>query len=54
MTAGMLLMPFVGMIGGGFFVGLLTGYAIKKIIKITAVIVAFYRCISVYAISTNN
>jgi len=23
-------MPFVGTIGGGFFVGLLAGYAIKK------------------------
>ena len=34
------LMPFVGTIGGGFFVGLLAGYAIKKILKIAAVIVA--------------
>jgi uncharacterized membrane protein (Fun14 family) len=36
------LMPFAGTIGGGFFVGLLAGYAIKKIIKIAAVIVALF------------
>jgi uncharacterized membrane protein (Fun14 family) len=36
------LMPYVGTIGGGFFVGLLAGYAIKKIIKITAVIVGLF------------
>ena len=42
MTAATDLMPFAGTIGGGFFVGLLTGYAIKKIIKITAVIVGLF------------
>ena len=36
------LMPFAGPIGGGFFVGLLAGYAIKKIIKIAAVIVGLF------------
>jgi uncharacterized membrane protein (Fun14 family) len=36
------LMPFVGTIGGGFFVGMLAGYAIKKIIKIVAVIVGLF------------
>jgi uncharacterized membrane protein (Fun14 family) len=36
------LMPFVGTIGGGFFVGLLAGYAIKKIIKLGAVIVGLF------------
>jgi uncharacterized membrane protein (Fun14 family) len=36
------LMPFAGTIGGGFFVGLLAGYAIKKIIKIAAVIVGLF------------
>jgi uncharacterized membrane protein (Fun14 family) len=36
------LMPFVGSIGGGFFVGLLAGYAIKKILKIAAVIVGLF------------
>jgi uncharacterized membrane protein (Fun14 family) len=35
-------MPFAGTIGGGFFVGLLAGYAIKKIIKIAAVIVGLF------------
>ena len=36
------LMPFAGTIGGGLFVGLLAGYAIKKIIKIAAVIVGLF------------
>jgi uncharacterized membrane protein (Fun14 family) len=36
------LMPFAGTIGGGFFIGLLAGYAIKKIIKIAAVIVGLF------------
>jgi len=30
------LMPFAGTIGGGFFIGLLAGYAVKKAIKIAA------------------
>jgi uncharacterized membrane protein (Fun14 family) len=42
MTAVADLMPFAGTIGGGFCVGLLTGYALKKIIKITAVIVGLF------------
>ena len=36
------LMPFAGTIGGGFFIGLVAGYAIKKIIKIAAVIVGLF------------
>jgi len=36
------LMPFAGTIGGGFFVGLLAGYAIKKAIKIVAVIIGIF------------
>jgi uncharacterized membrane protein (Fun14 family) len=36
------LMPFAGTIGGAFFVGLVAGYAIKKIIKIAAVIVGLF------------
>ena len=35
-------MPFAGTMGGGFFVGLLAGYTIKKIIKIAAVIVGLF------------
>jgi uncharacterized membrane protein (Fun14 family) len=35
-------MPLAGTIGGGFFVGLVTGYAIKKIIKIVAVIIGLF------------
>jgi uncharacterized membrane protein (Fun14 family) len=42
MTAVTDLMPVAGTIGGGFFVGLLAGYAIKKIIKIAAVIVGLF------------
>ena len=30
--------PFAGMVGGGFLIGLTTGYAIKKVIKSAAVI----------------
>ena len=36
------LMPFAGTIGGGFFVGLLAGYAINKAIKIVAVIFGLF------------
>ncbi len=36
------LMPFAGTIGGGFSVGLLAGYAIKKVLKIVAVIVGLF------------
>lgn len=36
------LMPFVGTIGGGFFLGLLAGYAIKKVVKILAVIIGLF------------
>ena len=34
--------PTAATLGGGFFVGLLIGYAIKKIIKIVAVIVGLF------------
>ena len=36
------LAPFVGTIGGGFFIGFITGYAIKKVIKLAAVIVGLF------------
>jgi uncharacterized membrane protein (Fun14 family) len=42
MTAANDLVPFVGTIGGGFFLGLFAGYAIKKAIKIAAVIVGLF------------
>jgi uncharacterized membrane protein (Fun14 family) len=35
-------MPFAGTLGGGFFVGLSTGYVIIKVIKIVAVIVGLF------------
>jgi len=31
--------PFAGTVGGGFFISLITGYAIKKVIKLAAAIV---------------
>lgn len=36
------LMPFAGTITGGFFIGVLAGYAIKKIIQIAAVIIGLF------------
>jgi uncharacterized membrane protein (Fun14 family) len=36
------LAPFAGTVGGGFFVGFITGYAIKKVIKLAAVIVGLF------------
>jgi uncharacterized membrane protein (Fun14 family) len=36
------LAPFAGMVGGGFLIGLITGYAIKKVIKLAAVIVGLF------------
>ena len=30
--------PFLATIGGGFFVGILIGYALKKIVKIVAIV----------------
>jgi len=48
MTAVTDLMPFVGAIGGGFFVGLLAAYAIKKILKIAAVIVGLFIAVLAY------
>jgi uncharacterized membrane protein (Fun14 family) len=34
--------PFAGTIGGGFFLGYLTGFAIKKVLKLAAVIVGLF------------
>jgi uncharacterized membrane protein (Fun14 family) len=34
--------PFMGSIGGGFVTGALAGYAIKKVMKIAAVIVGLF------------
>jgi uncharacterized membrane protein (Fun14 family) len=36
------LAPFAGTVGGGFFIALITGYAIKKVIKLAAVIVGLF------------
>jgi uncharacterized membrane protein (Fun14 family) len=34
--------PFAGTIGGGFFVGFIAGYALKKAIKLAAVIIGLF------------
>jgi len=36
------LAPFACTVGGGFFVGFITGYAIKKVIKLAAVVVGLF------------
>ena len=36
------LVAFAGTVGGGFLVGFITGYAIKKVIKFAAVIVGLF------------
>jgi uncharacterized membrane protein (Fun14 family) len=36
------LLPTAATLGGGFFVGVLIGYALKKVIKIAAVIVGLF------------
>jgi uncharacterized membrane protein (Fun14 family) len=48
MTAVTDLMPFAGTIGGGFFIGLLAGYAVKKIMKIAAVIIGLIIALLAY------
>jgi uncharacterized membrane protein (Fun14 family) len=34
--------PIVSTIGGGFFVGILIGYALKKVVKIVAIVVGLF------------
>ena len=42
------LAPLAGAVGGGFFVGFITGYAIKKVIKLAAVIVGLFIAVLAY------
>jgi uncharacterized membrane protein (Fun14 family) len=42
------LAPFAGTVGGGFLIGLITGYAIKKVIKLAAVIVGLFFAVLAY------
>ena len=42
------LAPFAGTVGGGFLVGFITGYAIKKVIKLAAVIVSLFIAVLAY------
>ena len=34
--------PLAGTVGGGFFLGFIAGYAIKKVIKLAAIIVGLF------------
>jgi uncharacterized membrane protein (Fun14 family) len=34
--------PFVATIGGGFFAGILIGYALKKVVKIVAIVIGLF------------
>ena len=34
--------PMVSTIGGGFFVGILIGYALKKVVKLVAIVVGLF------------
>jgi uncharacterized membrane protein (Fun14 family) len=36
------LAPFAGTVGGGFLIGFVTGYAIKKVIKLAAIIAGLF------------
>jgi len=36
------LAPFAGTVGAGFLIGFVTGFAIKKVMKLTAVIVGLF------------
>jgi uncharacterized membrane protein (Fun14 family) len=42
------LAPLAGTVGGGFFIGFITGYAIKKVIKLAAVIVGLFIAVLAY------
>ena len=50
--------PTAATMGGGFFVGILIGYALKKVIKITAVIVGLFlvglACLQYHQIANIN
>ena len=34
--------PFAGTVGGGFLAGLITGWAIKKVLKLAAIIIGLF------------
>jgi uncharacterized membrane protein (Fun14 family) len=42
------LTSFAGTVGGGFCIGSITGYAIKKVIKLAAVIVGLFIAALIY------
>ncbi|MFY9797098.1 MAG: FUN14 domain-containing protein [Candidatus Nitrosopolaris sp.] len=42
------LAPLAGTVGGGFLIGFITGYAIKKVIKLSAVIFGLFFAALVY------
>jgi uncharacterized membrane protein (Fun14 family) len=42
MTMATDLAPFAGTVGEGFLIGFVTGYAVKKVIKLAAVIIGLF------------
>jgi len=40
------LAPFAGTVGGGFLLGFITGYAIKKIIKLAVIVGLFIAALA--------
>jgi uncharacterized membrane protein (Fun14 family) len=48
------LTSIFAIIGGGFFGGLLLGYAFKKVVYLIAVIVGLYNRTRIPTISTNS
>jgi uncharacterized membrane protein (Fun14 family) len=44
----MIMATFAGTVGGGFLIGFVTGYAIKKVIKLAAVIVGLFIATMAY------
>jgi uncharacterized membrane protein (Fun14 family) len=34
--------PFAGTVGGGFFLGFISGYALKKVLKLAAIIIGLF------------
>jgi uncharacterized membrane protein (Fun14 family) len=36
------IVPFAGTVGGGFFIGLAAGYAIKKLIRLAIIIIGLF------------
>ena len=40
--------PFAGTVGGGFFVGFIAGWAIKKVMRLAAIIIGLFIAVLAY------